>query len=347
MALGAVGVTPSVGAFTGGADEWDRAVRSHPGWTHYHLFGWQGILQNVLGHECAYLADVGPGGEQLGVLPLVHVRSVLFGHYLMSMPFLNYGGPLGPADSVGRLVSRALDMARSTRTRMLELRSGNALPIDLPVSHRKITVLLDLPEGDADPLWRKLGSKLRSQIKRPRKAGVEIETGLDQVDPFYRVFARHMRDLGTPALPRSFFRAIAETFPGDVRFTCAYYHGQPIAAGAGFRWGDQFELAWASALVEHKKLAANMLLYWSLMEQAVAEGVSLFNFGRCTPGSGTHRFKLQWGGREEDLWWYHHPADRATPSPTDGKYAWGPKIWSRLPVWAATALGPRIVRGIP
>jgi len=230
----------------------------------------------------------------------------------------------------------------------LELRGRCELPVSLPVSHQKITVLLDLPGGDPDTLWRQLGSKLRSQIKRPRKEGVEVRIGLDQVDSFYRVFARHMRDLGTPAMPRRFFQAIAETFPEDVWFACAYYRGAPVAGGAGFRWHGEFEITWASALLEHKHLAANMLVYWSLMEKAVAEGVAVFNFGRCTPGGGTHRFKRQWGGRDEQLWWYHQPgATVATPSPNDGRYALGLKLWRKLPVPVATALGPHIVRGLP
>jgi len=43
-----------------------------------------------------------------GVLPLVRVRSFVFGHYLVSMPFLNYGGPLGDGESVTALVARAV-----------------------------------------------------------------------------------------------------------------------------------------------------------------------------------------------------------------------------------------------
>ena len=126
-------------------------------------------------------------------------------------------------------------------------------------------------------------------------------------------------------------------------------------------------MTWASSLVEHKQIAPNMLLYWRFMERAIDEGLTVFNFGRCTPGSGTHRFKRQWAGaRDEELWWYGRsgraaasPGDGATdngaggargaktPSPDDGAYAWGPKIWKRLPVGLATLLGPRIVKYIP
>ena len=232
---------------------------------------------------------------------------------------------------------------------LLELRSRTRLPISLPVSHRKITVVLDLPPGDPDALWKGFDAKVRSQIRRPQKDGVTIRFGRDQVEPFFRVFSRHMRDLGTPTQPRRLFEMIAASFPEDVWFGCAYLGDRPIAGGCGFRWGDEFEMTWAAALREFNRSAPNMLLYWAFLERAAREGLAVFNFGRCSPGGGTHRFKLQWGSREEPLWWYglaHH--ERATtPSPDDAAYAWGPRVWRRLPVGMATALGPRIVRFIP
>jgi predicted N-acyltransferase len=158
-----------------------------------------------------------------------------------------------------------------------------------------------------------------------------------------------MRDLGTPTMPREFFRTIARTFGEEAWFGCAYYQGRPVACGAAFRWGDELELTWASALTAYSRLAPNMLLYWGFIEHAIEVGVTLFNFGRCSPETGTHRFKRQWGSRDEQLWWYQigERNTTGTPSPTDPKYAWGPRIWRRLPLPIATALGPRIVRFIP
>ena len=50
--------------------------------------------------------------------------------------------------------------------------------------------------------------------------------------------------------------------------------------------------------------------------------MTLFNFGRCSEGVGTHRFKKQWGSRDEQLWWYQQgDGASSTPSPDDGAYA--------------------------
>ncbi len=102
-------------------------------------------------------------------------------------------------------------------------------------------------------------------------------------------------------------------------------------------------------MMRYSRYAANMLVYWSLMELAVAEDLTIFNFGRCTPGGGTHRFKKQWGGRDEPLWWYHQPSSESasTPSPDDSAYALATRVWRRLPTAVTNRLGPRLVRFIP
>lgn len=339
-------MTVKVEPFGGSPAEWDRWVEQAPGMTHFHRFGWLEVIRRSLGHDTVALA-AREEGALVGVLPLVRVKSLLFGHYLMSMPFVNYGGPLGSAEAVRALTAEAVRMARDEGVKLLELRSRQPLAIELPASHRKITVVLDLPTTQ-DALWKQLPSKLRSQVRRPEKEGVTFGFGPDRVGEFYQVFAHHMRDLGTPVMPRPFFEALAAEFGDSVWFGVAQLGGEPIACGAGFRWGDEFEITWASSLRQHAKIAPNMGLYWAFLQRAVTEGIRCFNFGRCTPGSGTHKFKLQWGARDEPLWWYQDPGhDAGTPSQDKGIFAVATKVWTRLPLPVANLLGPRIVRFIP
>jgi FemAB-related protein (PEP-CTERM system-associated) len=343
-------VSLSVAQEAGGAADWDAFVRAAEGWTHFHLAGWRSVMEEALGHQCPYLAARDSEGRLVGVLPLVRVKSLLFGHYLVSMPFLNYGGPLGSGDAVRALVEHAVGLARQDGARLLELRSRRPLALDLPVSQRKITVVLDVPSRDPDVLFKAFPSKLRSQVRRPGKEGVAVRFGRDQLEAFYTVFARHMRDLGTPVMPRRFFERAADVFGDDVWIGCAWLDGAPVAAGWGFRWGGEVEVTWAAALGAYHRVAPNMALYWAFMERAALEGCTMFNFGRCTPGSGTHRFKQQWGSRDEPLYWYQHASagrPARTPSPDDAAWSWGPRLWRRLPLALANRLGPPIVRCIP
>jgi FemAB-related protein (PEP-CTERM system-associated) len=342
-------MTLVIAPFTGSVQVWDDFVARQSDATIFHRYVWKRIIEGVFGHHCEYLAATDAGGVLHGVLPLVAVRSVLFGRFLVSMPFVSYGGPLGSDEAVGLLTDAAVHRADVTDTKLLELRARRPLPIELPVSHRRITVLLDIPAGSPQRLWQAIGSKVRSQVRRPQKEGVEVRFGPDQLESFFRVFAHHMRDLGTPTQSLAFFAAMREALGEDMWVGCAWYQGQPVAGGVGFQWGDEFEMTWASALASYNRMAPNMLLYWAFIERCANEKLRLFNFGRCTEGAGTHRFKRQWGSRDEPLWWYQYASGGAavTPSPDDSRYSWGPRLWRHLPVRLATALGPRIVRGIP
>jgi serine/alanine adding enzyme len=342
-------MTLRVEEYAGNAADWDEFVRRQAGWTHFHLFGWRDVITNVHGHECPYLAARDALGALHGVLPLVRVRSRVFGHFLVSMPFLNYGGPLGSDEAIVALTEHSAGMAREGAVKLLELRSRRPLAIGLPVSHRKITVVLDLPSGGPDALWRAMASSVRGGVNRARKRGATVRFGVGEASAFFDVFSTHMRELGTPTQPLRFFESIARTFDEDCWFGCVYVEDRPVACGCGFVWNGEFEMTWASSLDRYKAYAPNMLLYWSFLERASGGGLARFNFGRCSPGSGTHRFKQQWKGQDEQLWWYDLSAQPGTktPSPDDRAFAWGPRLWRRLPTPVATALGPRIVRFIP
>jgi serine/alanine adding enzyme len=332
----------------GDSQAWDGFVARAEGGTFCHLSGWREILEGVLGAECLYWAAADRDGTWQGVLPLVRVRSRIFGHYLVSLPFLNDGGPLGTPAARERLAQEAVAEARRTGADLLELRTRNAGSLDLPVSSRKITVLLPLPP-DAEALFKQFPAKLRSQIRRPLKEGLTTRFGPEQWEPFYDVFARTMRDLGTPVLPRELFARVSRAFGDLVHFGVVYRGEEPLAAGCGFVWQEEFEMTWAGSLRESRSISANMLLYWAFMERAIERGVRVFNFGRCTAGGGTHRFKRQWGGADLPLSWGQWSPNgvSATPSPERPMYRAAAAVWRRLPLAMVNRLGPLLARRIP
>lgn len=341
-------MTLSVGEYRGERSEWDRFVRQQVGWTSFHLFGWARVIDRAFGHECCLLAAT-ELGELRGVLPLVRVRSRWFGHFLVSMPFANYGGPLGSEDAASALAEHAVNLARDTEVDFLELRCRQQYPLDLTLSKRKITSVMErLPQG-GEAVWKHLPTKMRTKIRKPMKAGLAFEHGAEHLDNFYLVWSENMRDLGTPALPRKFFEVIVSEFSDEVTVGCVYSGRRPVGAGFGFHWANEFEITWSSALARCRHLRASFFLHWKFIEYAAELGVERYNFGRSSPGSGTHQFKQQWGTTDQQLWWYNWARGAAakTPSPTDAKYAWGPRIWRKLPLGLARLIGPRVVKFIP
>jgi serine/alanine adding enzyme len=334
--------------FAGDARAWDAFVERSPGATYCHLFAWREIMSEALGHECFHLVASSEDGEWAGVLPMVRVRSPLLGHYLVSMPFLNSGGPLGTPEAERELVAWAVCEAQRSRVDLLELRSRRLVTSAPRQSNRKITVQLPLPDAP-EKLWASFPSKLRSQVRRPLKAGFETRFGAGEREPFCEIYGRTMHRLGTPALPPILFARIAALLPGIVEFGVVYLKGKPVAAGCGFRWRGEFELQWAGALSEHNRDAPNMLLYWAFMERMIAAGTKVFDFGRCTPGGGTHGFKRQWGGSDVALPWAQWSPKNvmATPSPERPLFRFAANCWKQLPHAVTARVGPLIATRLP
>jgi len=336
-----------------GADrraEWDEYVRSASGAELYHDYRWRELITDVFRHETLYLA-ARAGGRILGVLPLVRLKSRLFGDFMVSMPFVNYGGVVADTPRArSALLDAAVRNGLEAGVGHIELRGRDAALLDWPERDDKVTMLLDLPDS-ADALWSGFKPKLRAQIRRPQKEGaVACSGGIELLDEFYAVFARNMRDLGTPVYSKRFFAAVLEKFEDESKLHVVRLGGKPVAAGLVLAHRSVLEIPWASSLREVSRTSVNMLLYWSVLEDAANRGFSRFDFGRSTKGSGTHRFKLQWGAKEQQLrWHYWLPAGRSMPrlSPSNPKYRGAIALWRKLPVPVANLLGPHIVRNLP
>jgi hypothetical protein len=117
------------------------------------------------------------------------------------------------------------------------------------------------------------------------------------------VFTKHAR-FRTPVYGRR-FETILRTLPKDTRICTVYWEDLPVAAGFLYGFRNMLEIPWASSDRRYKHLAPNMLLYSSVLKYACQQGFHVFDFGRSTPGSGTFRFKEQWGAKPVPLRWHY------------------------------------------
>lgn len=330
--------------------QWDAFVRGAAGASRYHLWGWRNVVEDTFGHETVYLAAQ-QAGEITGVLPLVVMRSRIFGRFAVSLPYLDAGGVCARDEGVARLlVQRATDIAAGYGLSHVELRHVWRQRPDLPVREHKVGMSLALV-ADSTEAWSALDRKVRNQVRKAEKSGLtERRGGAEFLDAFYGVFARNMRDLGTPVYPLSFFRNVLATF-ADSATVFVIEHGRTtVAAGIALVHGRTLAVPWASSLRDYRAQCPNNLLYWRIIEHAIAAGMSTLDFGRSTPGEGTFQFKEQWGARPSPLHWEYVVAN-GSPLPDlttrNPRFQAAIAAWKRLPLPVTRWLGPRIVRSIP
>ena len=343
---------------TAGAD-WDPFVMQITGASLYHLSGWTELAREVFGHRTLFVKALDASGSLVGVLPVIQQKSRLLGNFATSVAFFNYGGALTADPELARqMMTRAAEIAQTLGCRYLEFRDSQPRLGDWSLRKDKITLQLELPES-FESLSKRLGAKLRSQVKRAEREGVRCRTGTKAlVDDFYSVFAENMRDLGTPVYPKRFFEAILERFEPYCQLVVIDWHGEPSAAAFLTFWQGRAEVPWASCRARAKPLGLNMKLYWELLSLSVGRGCRLFDFGRSTVDSGTYRFKRQWGAQPVPLYWYrwerqgsgHEASEGERKGEAEGKgkvMQLATAIWQRLPLPIANTIGPLISGALP
>jgi FemAB-related protein (PEP-CTERM system-associated) len=331
------------------ADEaaWRRVAHGVSGAHLAHAPEWARVIKQAYGHDSLCVAGQDDKGR-VGLLPAIVVRRPLFGTIVTSMPFLDGGGPCSSSPALATaLVETLLGEARRVGADRVELRCAQRLEIAEPPMAHKVNMVLPLP-AEAGQLWQQLGGSVRNQIRKAERAGLSVASGgVELLDAFYEIHVERMRDLGSPVHDRAFFRATLEAFGGQARVVLVRKGATVVGGLVAIAFTDTLVVPWASCLKEHFALCPNMLLYWDTIRAGCAEGFRTFDFGRSTSGSGTYKFKKQWGAVESPLYWYTLPIGRRQiPSPSgDGRAAAClVTLWQHLPLTVTRQVGARVRR---
>lgn len=140
---------------------WDAFVEQHPAASLYHLSVWRRLIVKDMGHRDISLIAKSPAGSVLGTLPLIEMRSRLFGNFAVSMPYFNYGGPLALHPLLEeRLMARAAEVSAEHGLKHAEVRETR-LRLGWPVRDHKVLMIRALPASEAE-VDKELGSKVRA-----------------------------------------------------------------------------------------------------------------------------------------------------------------------------------------
>ncbi len=317
---------------------WDEVVETF-GAGPYLYWAWKTAIEKVYRHQGIYLIAQ-KGDEPLGLLPLVKFKTP-FKTSWVSLPFCDYGGIWSKdKESFLHLFSEAQRLAQG---KPLEIRFSQKPPyIKGPEGAGKVRLLLELP-GNSEKLWKQLKSKVRSQVRRPQKDGAKaLVGGLELLPAFYKIYQENMHYLGSPAHSIQWFKVLLSSFGERARVVLVHLKQTPLAAAILLFARDTATVPWASSLRAYKKISPNMLLYWTMLALAADQGLKYFDFGRSSPGSGTYRFKKQWGAYETPLYWY----GRSPSGKISKKREILAKGWQKTPKPLANWLGPFLRRYI-
>ena len=329
-----------------GYQAWDRFVDARSAGSFYHLSGWREVIDRAYGHPCHFLYTEQDGAIS-GVLPLVHIRSRLFGNALVSMPFCVYGGVLADdSGSEARLLARASELAEELRVDYLELRNRQPLA-DLPVKHSHVLFGTALADSD-EAILAGIKKKQRAVIRQSLRQSLEHEVDSD-LSTFYRIYSESVRNLGTPVFSRRYFALLSEVFAPYTEILTVRHQGQPVSSVLSFYYKHQVLPHYGGGVRAARQLKSNDYMYYQLMCHARRRDCDYFDFGRSKVDSGAFHYKKHWGMAPEPLHYQYHLV-RADSLPAvnanNPKYAFFINLWKRLPLVASQWLGPILSRSL-
>jgi FemAB-related protein (PEP-CTERM system-associated) len=330
---------------------WDAYVDAHAAATPFHTRAWCQAITRATGHRHHLIAQRDAAGRIVGLLPLHHVRSPLFGQALVASGFAVGGGILADSDDIAAvLADAAVDLAASLGVPSIELRGG-PLPEGWHVEDEVYAGFARDLAKDEEAELLAIPRKQRAEVRKALASDLRVTVGTDDEHrkAHYRTYATSVRNLGTPVFPKSLFSHVLEAFGSDADILNVHQDGEVVASVLSLYRRGTVMPYWGGGLATARGLRANELMYFALMNHARSKGCTRFDFGRSKLGTGPFAYKKNWGFEPQPLTYARWLAEGETPrdtNPTSAKYRLQVDLWKKLPLWAANRIGPLIARGL-
>ncbi len=326
---------------------WDNYVMASLDASFFHLAAWQDVIRQAFAHQ-TYYYFVEQAGEVAGILPLVHVKSLLFGNALISNAFCVYGGIVANnAEAFAALQTQAQQLARELGVDCLEMRNRQQRHPDWP--HKELYVTFrKVLDADHEKNLNAIPRKQRAMVRAGIKAGL---TGVidESVERFFQAYSESVRNLGTPVFPKRYFQILKQVFGKDCEILTVEHEGKLIASVMSFYFKDEVLPYYGGGTELARDLKGNDFMYWEVMRRAVDKGCRVFDFGRSKVDTGSYRFKKHWGFEPEPLY-YEVDLVRAQKipeiNPLNPKYRLFIAAWKRLPLPVSQMIGPWLAKDL-
>jgi hypothetical protein len=284
--------------------DWDARIQQYPGKTIFHESGWLDHIQDIHPSASIEIHDIRRDGQSIGYFPGVRLRKWLL--TIMGSPLpgtgTNYLGPLlKEREDLPEVIAAVVRHCRRTWVGHLELSHPwiddlNAQELGLE-GHHNFTHLVPLPP-DESVAWGALKSTCRNRARKAQKAGLVCEVTDDPsvVEHFYEQYVEVYAKQGLvlpfgPERGRSLYQRLMPTgrlLPMWVR------QGETVMAAGLFPFDQHAIYFWgAASWMKHQHLCPNELLHWSVIKEAIARGIPLYNM--C---GGQSQFKDKFGGQD-------------------------------------------------
>ena len=326
-------------------EEWDRWVENHPDGRYVYLSGYRKVIKELFNFPSFSLVKK-EKNEIKAVLPLFLLRRLKGEKILISLPFSEYGGPLGEGEI---FLGEIKQILKETKAKFLEIHGG--VGIKGEISQFKILPLLhyatlNLGKKKLPEILDRVDYSVKKNIRKAWKEKLHIRREREIKKSFYSLYLISHRRLGSPPLPFKFFSLINSYLYPYIRVISIYYHGKIVSSLLGWSVGKSFHITHIASDHHFWNLRGNDLAHIEMIKWALEERKEIFDFGPARY-EGQIRYKKKWGVDFHPYKYLYYPREIqvSPPQPEKGIYPYLRNLWKlSVPDFLSPFFG-KFVRG--
>ena len=308
-----------------------RTVKSHI----FHSLEWMKIVKESLGvkHKIGTLKE---NDIIVATLPFVSYHNLLKGACALPLQFSGYYGSIVADNDIVKkeILTQFFEYCKKYKlyTQIPELNKIGGYKNFLGYSIYKIDLKAD--SSVEEQTLARVNKRMRSYIKNAINSKLTCYTGnIELLNKFYLLYLQNMKELGTPPLPKSYFKKIIKYFPKAAKIILVKNERQVCCAMFLLKISKSELFASAISTPRlYKTGQSSHFIYLQATKLAQKMGCSVMNFGRSIDGSGPALFKKRYGLEALPLLMYSTNENWTVTNPDKSFLRYAVAIWKKFPI---------------
>ena len=309
--------------------------RQRTGKSHiFHSLEWMKIIQESLGLKYK-IVTLKENDIIVASIPFVTYHNLIKGPCALPLQFCGYYGSIVADNDVVRkkILDQFFEYCKKYKlyTQIPEINKIKGHQGFLGYSIYKINLIMNSPIEEQ--ILANASKRMRGYTKSAIRSNLVCCTGgLELLNKFYLLYLQNMKELGTPPLPKIYFKKIFEFLPQSTKIILVKNERQ-VCSGMFVLKVSKSEL-YAAAISTprfYQTSQSSHLIYLQAAREAQKMGCSVMNYGRSIDGSGPALFKKRYGLEAIPLLMYSPNENWVITDPEKSILKYAVAIWKKLP----------------
>jgi len=278
---------------------WDKYLDKFP-LPPLNRYAWKEILEKSYGVKTQFFIAYDKENAIRGILPTYITKDVRGRKKLYS---LRFGCVADDKEIKKRLFLHLKDFCKNNNITSNLVTTGYERTNTNFQEEVKKTVVMGL-KSDEDSAWRSLRDKTRNMVRKAVRSNLTAERGFHNLRQFYNIYVINMLNKKVPIHSYNFFKDISEKMGDKVELIVAKVSDKVIAGTVVLFSKDIAIYPFQAALADFRRFAPNDFLVWETIKLCLQKKISKLDMGESKEGGNVYRFKTNFGGTPQDIYYY-------------------------------------------